>query len=395
MTDIPSPGFGDDAVPLRTSVGPAWVVTSADKIPPQLRQTAFATHCRDFRYYEVTELSLPEQFDYRYFILHDEASGDWAVQPLFFVHQDLLAGLPQSLRSLFTGIRKVWPSFLKLRMMMIGCATSEGELDRDQPWVERALCDAVETYRHHARASLILLKDFPSSYRTLLAGFSTRGYQRAPSMPAARLNLDFTSFEEYMMERLSKVFRKNLRRKLRTSEGGAPIAMEVSSDASAVVEELFPLYLQTYDRSEFNFEKLTKDYFRLIGQRMPDRVRYFIWRQSGRIIAFSLCMVHEGILYDLALGLEYPLALELSLYYLTWHDVIEWALRNGVKAYHTGPLNYDPKLHLKLTLAPLDLYARHNWALLNPLFKLAIKYLEPTRHDPVLKNFPNAREIYS
>jgi hypothetical protein len=93
------------------------------------------------------------------------------------------------------------------------------------------------------------------------------------------------------------------------------------------------------------------------------------------------------------MGLDYSVALDLSLYFVTWRDVVEWALRNGLKAYHTGPLNYDPKSHLKLRLVPLDLYARHNWAIFNPLFKLAIKYLEPTRHDPVLQRFPNAHEL--
>jgi len=62
-----------------------------------------------------------------------------------------------------------------------------------------------------------------------------------------------------MMTRLSKVFRKNLRRKLRASEGGPPITMEVLSDASAIVEEIFPLYLQTFARSDFSFEKLTRE----------------------------------------------------------------------------------------------------------------------------------------
>ncbi len=394
MTEIPCAGFGADALELKTSRGPAWVVTSVERIPVALREAAFAGRCRDFRYYEVTEAGLPEQFEYRYFVLRDEASSDWAIQPFFFVHQDLLAGLPQSVRSLFTGIRKIWPGFLKLRMIMVGCATAEGDLDHDRPWVGHALHEVLELYRRRASASLILLKDFPASYRPALTSFSRNGYQLAPSMPAARLELDFATFEEYMTERLSKVFRKNLRRKLRASEEGAATQMEVLHDASAIVDELFPLYLQTHERSDFTFEKLTPDFFRLIGQRMPDRARFFIWRREGRVIAFSLCLVHEGVLHDLALGLEYPLALELSLYFRTWHDVIEWALRNGIKAYHTGPLNYDPKLHLKLALSPLDLYARHNWSIINPIFKLAIKYLEPTRHDKVIRKFPNAGDLY-
>ena len=385
--------FGQDSIPLKTSSGPAWVVTSATHLPLELRQAAFVGQCKDFRYHELVEQSLSGQFDFQYFVLYDESSGDWAIQPLFFIDQDLLAGLPPRFRALCSSVRKLWPQFLKMRMMMLGCAAGEGALDHTRPWVPTALREAIDAYGPQARTSIILLKDFPFTYRGDLETFSRHGYQQVPSMPAARLELDFGSFDQFMMEKLSKVFRKNLRRKFKALLNAPPVEMEVIQDATPFIEELFPLYLQTYHRSDLKFEELNKDYFCLIGQRMPDRVRYFIWRQEGRIIAFNLCMVHEGTLYDLGVGLDYAVALDLHMYFVTWRDVIQWCLQNEVKSYHTGPLNYDPKLHLKLTLAPLDLYARHNSALLNPFFKLAIKYLEPTRHDPVLRQFANAHEL--
>ncbi|MEQ1851510.1 MAG: GNAT family N-acetyltransferase, partial [Chthoniobacteraceae bacterium] len=387
------PGIGPEALRLDGARGPAWVVKSVAEIPAPIRGAAFASRSKDLRYYELLESSLGEQFDHRYFILRDPASGAWAVQPFFFVQQDLLAGLPRRLRSLVEGIRRRFPGFLRMRVMMIGCAAGEGELDHGGGWLAPALLDAITAFRPHGKAALILLKDFPSGYRESLAAFSRAGFQRAPSMPGATLGLDFASFEDYMMTRLGRIFRKNLRRKFRALDDAPPIAMEVLTDASTHVEELHPLYLQTFHRSDFKFEELTKDYFRQIGRQMPDRARYFIWRQQGRIIAFSLCLVHEGTLYDLAVGLDYAVALDLHLYFVTWRDVIEWSLRNGIKTYHTGPLNYDPKAHLRMVLAPQDLYARANSALLNPFFKLAIKYLEPTRHDPVLKRFPNAADL--
>ncbi len=385
--------FGPDALRFPIAGGEAWVVSSAARIPAELRSAALRGRNKDFRYYELIEDTLRTQFDYRYFVLRDEASGEWAIQPFFFVNQDLLAGLPKAVRSLFSPIRRLWPRFLSLRMMMVGCAAGEGELDHAGPWLPAALHQAIDAYRPHGRASLILLKDFPAIYRDPLSVFIRNGYQRAPSMPAARLELDFADFEEYLMDRLSKVFRKNLRRKLRASEDAAPIEMEVLTDATHLVDDVYPLYRQTYERSDFKFEELNKEYFSMIGQRLPDQVRYFIWRQGGRIIAFNLCLVKDGTLHDLDVGLDYSVALDLHMYFVTWRDVIQWCLKNGVKTYHTGPLNYDPKLHLKLLLAPQDLYARHNSALFNPIFKLAIKYLEPTRHDPVLKRFANAHEL--
>src|SRR5690242_12833091 len=104
MTEIPSLRFGANATKLQTSAGPAWVVDSLEDIPLEMRQAAFANRSKDLRYYEVLEATLHEQFEFRCFILYDSASGEWGLQPFFFVFQDLLAGLPQGVRALFNGV---------------------------------------------------------------------------------------------------------------------------------------------------------------------------------------------------------------------------------------------------------------------------------------------------
>ncbi len=378
---------------FRTSYGPARVVDSVADFDAPLRERALARHCKDLRYFEVIEGSLKGQFQQRYFVLENEKTGEVGVQPYFFVDQDLTAGLPGKFRGLLVKIRRRWPRFLVLRMLMVGCAAGEGQLDTEAPWFISALHEALEIFRKRGEASIILLKDFPRAYRSALQPFSSNGYRRVPSMPAAVLRLDFKSFEQYMTERLGKVFRKNLRRKFKALEEAPPLELEVMTDATHLVDEIFPLYLQTFHRSEFKFEELTKEYFIMMGKLMPDRSRYFIWRQQGRIVAFSLCMVHEGVLYDLDVGLDYAVALDLHLYFVTWRDIVSWCLENGVGAYHTGPLNYDPKLHLRLDLAPQDLYARHASPLINPIFKIAIDFLQPARHERTLKEFRNAHEL--
>jgi hypothetical protein len=86
-------------------------------------------------------------------------------------------------------------------------------------------------------------------------------------------------------------------------------------------------------------------------------------------------------------------ALDLHLYFISWRDVFNWAIQNGVRTYYTAPLNYDPKLHLRLELAPLDLYVCHTSPLINPVFRLAMGFLQPVRHHPILRQFPNAHEM--
>jgi predicted N-acyltransferase len=126
---------------------------------------------------------------------------------------------------------------------------------------------------------------------------------------------------------------------------------------------------------------------------MPDRVRYFVWRKEGRAVAFNLCIVHGDSIYDQYIGLDYSIALDLHLYHYTFRDIVEWAIAQGYKWYRSNGLNYDPKLHLRMKLDPLDLYVRHRWPVANAVMKLVLPWLEPTRYDKHLKRFPNYREL--
>jgi hypothetical protein len=100
------------------------------------------------------------------------------------------------------------------------------------------------------------------------------------------------------------------------------------------------------------------------------------------------------VLHDIEIGFEYPLALELHLYFVTWRDVITWCLEHDIHTYHTEPLNYDPKLHLRLELVPQDVYARHCSKWVNRIFQVAMNYLGPVRYEPLLRKFPNYAELF-
>ena len=378
---------------IKTTHGHAKIVRSAKEVDQKLWQCALAPQCQDCRYYEVIEETLKEPFDYRYAILTNTQIGKATVQPFFFVEQDITAGLPKRLRTVVEQVRRSFPKFLSFKIAMVGCAAAEGQLACAEPWALQMLHEAVEACARVEKAKVVLFKDFPSLYREEFMHLTRLGYKRVPSMPAAQLQLDFESFEDYMASRLSRIYRKNLRRKFRDSDRLGALTMEVVHDVTPYIEEVFSLYQQTFRRSEFRFEELTKDYFCELGRRMPERVRFFLWRDEQQIVAFAACMIHGDVLHDLNVGMDYSVALDRHLYFVTLRDIVSWALENNLKTYHTGPLNYDPKLHLRLELAPQDLYARHISPVLNPIFGWAMRFLEPTRHDPILKKFVNAHEM--
>jgi predicted N-acyltransferase len=376
--------------------GVARVLSRAELEDCNAWQHAFAGKTKDHRFYEIVADTLDSKFEHHYLLLEDRAGKVRAIQPVFFVQQNLVEGIP-ALRVAVDAVRRHFPRFLTMRLLMIGNAAGEGHLSASRPedeeWVANALYQVLEIYGRQSGASLVVFKDFPATYRDVLWKFPANDYTRVPSMPMTELKLDYTDFDQYVTT-LGASTRKDLRRKFRRIAAAEPISLEVVMDLTPYVDEVYPFYLEVHERSPLKFERLTKEYLSNLGRRMPDRARFFIWLQNGKAIAFSVALVHDGTIYDDYLGLDYRVALDLHLYFYTLRDILSWSLTSGLKRYRSSPLNYQPKLHLGCDLFPLDLYVRHTNPVLNMVFGPVLKFLEPTRHDPVLKRFRNADELH-
>jgi hypothetical protein len=198
-----------------------------------------------------------------------------------------------------------------------------------------------------------------------------------------------------MRRALSGGTRRQLRKKFRATEKAAPIQLSIVDDITPIIEEVYPLYLQVYHRSKLHFERLTKAYFCGLGHRIGDKVRFFIWRQNGKMVAFGSCILQGDTIHAEYLGLDYAVALDLHLYHYTFRDIINWGIAGRYKWLRSSSLNYDPKLHLRYQLDPIDLYVRHTSTICNSVFSRILPWLEPTRYDKTLKKFANYDELWA
>ena len=360
---------------------------------------AFGLEAKDRRYYELIEDTIHDEFDYRYFVVRDTADAICAVQPCFVLDLDLLVGAKPRIGRLTELIRRVWPRFMRARTLMVGCAAGEGHIDGENQAAQRAnarlFASAIVNEARKLKAGLIVLKEFPAKYRSMLDCFVGADFTRIPSLPNVLLNIDYENFEDYMTKALSGGTRRKLRRKLKAAELAPKIEMSVVRDIAPIIDEVYPLYLAVYNRSSLHFEKLTKEYFCGLGHRMGDKNRFFVWRQGEKIVAFGSCILQGDTIHAEYLGLDYTVALDLHLYHYTFRDLVSWGIANGYKWFHSSALNYDPKFHLRYKLDPLDLYVRHTSPICNAVFARILPWIEPTRYDKTLKLFANYHELWA
>jgi hypothetical protein len=376
------------AAEIQLSCGRALVFEHARHVPMEFWRRGFSDTPKDFQYYELIEQTMGSAFEYRYLAVFGQNNGPVALQPLVLTTQDLAVSASEALLRFVAKLRTVWPRFWQSRMALAGCLVGEGETGAIGP-VEIAIplvAEALEKYARGQRISLVAFKDFPTKMRRAFSCLKRSGYARVAGFPPLTLELNFASFSEYMTTQLSRATRKNLRRKFRLAENASPpLVLEVWTDAEKIIEEIYPLYLAVAQTSAIRFEVFTREYFLEAGRYSPGKFRYFIWRQGSRAVAFSFCTIWNGTLYDNDIGLDYTVAYELNLYYVTFRDLLNWALANGLRRYASAPFSYDPKLRLRLQLQPVDVYVKHTSPWVNPLIKGLALLFEPARTDPVLR----------
>jgi hypothetical protein len=352
---------------------------------------------KDRRYYEILEDTIRQDFSYRYFAIRDGAGEVRALVPFFIIDVDMLAGVPPVQRAV-AFVRRLWPRFMRMRTLMVGCVAGEGHLDDGDELSAaeqaKSLARTIVAHAARLRIGLIVFKEFQTKYRGDLACLQQAGFTRAPSMPMVALNIDYPSFETYMARVLSSRTRKDLNVKFRRAAAAGPLEMTVVRDITPFIDDVYPLYLQVYERAQLHFEKLTPDYLCRLGREMPDKTVYFVWRFNGRIVAFSLCMVQDEDMFGEYLGFDYTVALDLHLYHVVIRDVITWAMSHGYKTLRSSEGGYDPKRHLRFQLDPVDLYVRHGSAVMNFILARLLPSMVPVSYDPVLRKFPDYDRVW-
>src|SRR6476620_9687719 len=151
-----------NAIPFPQGV--AKVVTLAQLQNCDAWRRAFQNKCQDHRYYEIVEETVRNDFEHHYLLLEDSLGKVRAIQPVFFVRQNLVEGVPGKVRSVVDRIRKIFPRFLTMRVLMVGCGAGTGDLgacvETDEAWAADALRASLRIFARQNKASLVVLKDF-------------------------------------------------------------------------------------------------------------------------------------------------------------------------------------------------------------------------------------------
>src|SRR2546430_16586331 len=102
---------------IKFSNGVARVLTREELRNVDAWPSAFPGKTKDHRFYEIVADTLDSKFEHHYLLLEDSAGKVRGIQPVFFVQQNLVEGIP-ALRAAVEKIRQRFPRFLTMRLQI-------------------------------------------------------------------------------------------------------------------------------------------------------------------------------------------------------------------------------------------------------------------------------------
>jgi uncharacterized protein len=356
------------------NVGVRWFRSARD-IGPGFWKQCWPESAEGMWWYQLLEDSkLEDQFEFYYGLI--SVNGTTAgILPVFLMNMPLELAMPAPIMAVLHLLAPLFPNIIYQRTLFVGsvCA-DEGSIGLDPSIDLRSIAveleNEISSLAVRSGAPMIVWKDLRKEVLTALEPAVREGRLfKMVSYPGTVVDLPKGSFETYLGT-LTNGHRHNLKKKLKRSCAAVELTTEiVQYPDERTIDEIFGLFLQTYERATTKFEKLTKEFF-LQASRLSD-AHFVILRNpvDNRIVAFMLCFQLGKLVINKFIGIDYARPKEWFLYFRLWQAAVVWSMSVGATQLQSGQTGYRPKIDVGHQLIPLFNLCKHRNPLVHAVYQ--------------------------
>ena len=374
--------------------------SSVEDISDDLWQECFAEPYEGKWWYAALERAgLDAQFTFMYGqVSYNDKPV--AIAPAFVMDVPIALVIPPALLPIFKILGKVFPALLYQRTFFIGSPCSdEGRVglahEANVSEVFASINKAMRIKADELGANMRVWKDFAQEQQAALVPLlKNDGLFHLVSFPGTNLHLDGKNKDDYIAS-LKSSRRNNLKKKLKQAND-APVYEEIVSQPSAtVMDEVFALFWQTYEKGHTKFEQLNRAFFDELSQY--ENSHYVILRknESKEMLSFMLCFKLGDHIVNKFIGIDYSQPNEWFLYFRLWDATVEWSYSLGATSIQSGQTGYKTKVQMGNDMVPLSNYCQHKNPIVNFIYQSAAKTVNWDTLDPdlaiYLKAYPELK----
>lgn len=244
-----------------------------------------ARSCATLPFWRVLEHARLNDFEYRYVLFVDNAGQALGLTCFYSVTTDIAIFAPGLLRALLNGVRRVFPNFLKLRMLECGTpiTITSPPFARCADVTDAEMVSALHDVLHQtARAEGQLL--------IVVREFHRHGYHWIDSLPNTYINIEWATPDRYLSA-MRSYYRSKLLKHLKRNQT-AGISHRLVDDFDGLAETLHAQWMIVHESArEFQREVLTPEFYRRFSQDMGAHSKAILFYREETLVGHALLLV--------------------------------------------------------------------------------------------------------
>ena len=316
-------------------------------------------------------------------MFYDEADNPVALTSFYTITTDIAIFAPAKLRTLLSKVRRVFPDFLKFKMLECGTPIS-----LNKPFVASAAISNEKIIKALNKMLLgqakghflIVIRDFEPETRAIQPLFQQLGYHLVDSLPTTYMEIKWPTPEAYLSS-MKSYYRSKLLKHLRINQQ-LGIRHELYDDFAHLADILCDQWLVVHNSaSEYQREILTPEFYREFSAKLGERSKTILFYCNDELIGHALLLLDGNLLRWLYFGRTE--AINDSLYIYVAHKVVETAINLGVTHLEMGLTTYPIKKDLGAYMSPIKFALRSPSRFIN----LFVGFYYPLlNHTPEIQN---------
>lgn len=338
-----------------------------------------------YEFWDVLERSRLNDFRYQHALIFDDTGAAVATTSLYTITTDIAIFAPSGLRSVLSAIRRLFPNFLKIKMLECGTPITLNEPfvtngNMETTVVVKSISDALLRAAKDHACWFIVCRDFQQQSAALLPEFRRLGYHIVDSLPTTYMEVVWSTPDRYLAS-MKSYYRSKLLKHLRIAQDQG-IRHELRENFADLADVLCAQWWVVHSHAdEYQREILTPEFYREFSTRLGSRSKVLLFYRKTELIGHALLLMDGELLRWLYFGRND--ASNDSLYIYVGHKVVETAILSGAKRIELGLTTYSIKKDLGAYMAPIKLAVRSPSRLINPFVGLVYPLLN---HTPEIQN---------
>lgn len=198
-----------------------------------------------------------------------------------------------------------------------------------------------------------------------------KDYTLGETLPTCIFNNTYKHIDQYL-DSLRAPYRRRIQKSIKKCEN-----LKLK-ELKNINNDIYNLYLNTYNKSNYKLEKLEKEFFNKID---ATKLVYF---KDEKPVGFTLLKKADNKLIFMLCGMDYTID-TTDLYYFMLYNIIKYAIKNKCETIDFGQTSEETKLKFGSFLEKRYLYIHHSNKILNIVASI-IKGLLEYKYS-----FPNYR----